>query len=138
MFIFKREPVDSTHDLEKLKKFVAETVETMLITREETINISEEYDLALIFSWEGKYIEGSIYQWSTLDISKGGTVASQNTPLYIEKRYINKNEDTVVFIEDERIKKLPIKNLQIFYVVCELIRIFDVEVISNYKYKCIL
>lgn len=137
MFLFKREPVDSKHNLEELKNFVAQTVETMLMTREETINISEKFDLVLIFSWDNGYIEGAIYHWSTFDISKGRTIASQNLPLYIETRLLNTSEDTVVYIDDERIKNLPLNIQQIFYAICELVRIFDVEVSSKNKYKCI-
>ena len=58
MFIFKRKPPLPEYNMEEFKNFAGKTIEAMLLTKEETIHISEKYNLFLIFSWEGDYIEG--------------------------------------------------------------------------------
>lgn len=90
MFIFKRKPSLSDDDMEHLKKFIGNTIEVMLLTKEETIHVSERYDLALIFSWEEDHIEGSIFQLPNFQLSKHGLSSLINIPLYTEKHYFNK------------------------------------------------
>ena len=138
MFIFKREPAAEEFKTEKLKKIVGKTVEEMLRTREETVYFLEEYNLVLIFSWEGEYIEGSIYQWTDFQMSLGEGLTLYNAPLYVEKRYIQRKDDSlVIYIDDEKIKSFSPENLKVFYCICELIRIFEVEINNRYKYKCV-
>lgn len=137
MFIFKRKPSLSETDLENLKKFVGNTIDVMLTTKEETIHVSEKYDLVLIFSWENHYIEGSIFQLSNFQLSKTGLSSLVNTPLYTEKHYFNKKIDSIEYIDDEKIKTMPHSRLLIFYSMCELIRTFEVEANSSNKYQCI-
>lgn len=137
MFIFKRKPSLSDHDTKDLKKFIGKTIEAMLITKEETINISERYDLALIFSWEDDYIEGSIFQLSNFKLSKNGLSSSINIPLFSEKHYFNKKIESVEYIDDEKIKTMSYSDLLIFYNMCELIRTFEIEANSANEYKCL-
>lgn len=137
MFIFKRKPSLSDEDMAILKKFVGNTIEAMLLTKEETIHVSEKYDLALIFSWEEDYIEGSIFQLSNFHLSKHGLSSLINTPLYTEKHYFNKKIDAVKYIDDKEIKALSHSELLIFYGMCELIRTFEIEVNSANEYTCL-
>ncbi|MGI2327577.1 hypothetical protein [Planococcus sp. YIM B11945] len=137
MFIFKRKPTQVSENLDVMKKFIAQTLESMLETREETIHFMEKYDLILIFSWEDEYIEGSIYQYSTYIKAKEGIGRLQNAPLYIEKRFLDKEDKTVVYVDDNRIRNFTAKNLRAFYCMCELISIFEIEVTSSNKYKCV-
>lgn len=137
MFIFKRKPSLSEYDLENLKKFVGKTIEVMLVTKEETIHVSERYGLVLMFSWENRYIEGSIFQLSNFQLSKTGLSSLINTPLYTEKHYFNKKIDSIEYIDDEKIKAMSHSELLVFYGMCELIRTFEIEANSSNEYECI-
>ena len=137
MFIFKRKPSLSQLDLEEMKKFVGQTIVAMLSTKEETMNVLKKYDLVLIFSWEGDYIQGSIFQLSTFNMAKNGLSSLINTPLYTETRYFINTNDSVKYIDDDEIKGLSPKNLVAFYSICELIRIFEIEVHSSNAYTCV-
>lgn len=137
MFIFKRKPSLTEGDLESLKKFVGKTIEVMLLTKEETIHVSERHDLVLMFSWEHHYIEGSIFQLSNFQLSKTGLSSLINIPLYTEKHYFNKKIDSIEYIDDEKIKTMSHSKLLIFYSICELIRTFEIEANSSNEYACI-
>lgn len=135
MFILKRKPSLSEYDMEELKDFVANTIEVMLLTKEEIIHVLTKYNLVLICSWERGFIEGSIFQLSTFDISKGLSSVT-NVPLYSGRRQFNKNDDSIVYIDDNDLKGLTELNLLAFYCLCELIRTYDVEVVSSKRYMC--
>jgi hypothetical protein len=137
MFIFKRKPTPVYDNLDVFKNFIAQTLESMLETREETIHFMEKYDLLLIFSWENDHIEGSIYQYSKYIKSKEGMGRFHNAPLYTEKRYLDKDDKTVAYIDDNLIRNFTAENLRAFYCICELISIFEIEVTSSNTYKCV-
>lgn len=136
MFIFKRKPSLSEVDITNLKKFVGKTIEVMLSTKEETIHVMESDDLVLMFSWGSQYIEGSIYQLSSFQLSKTGLSSVINTPLYTEKHYFNKKIDSIEYIDDNEIKSMSRSQLLVFYSMCELIRTFEIEASSCEKYSC--
>ena len=136
MFIFKRKPSLSEHDMLELQNIVGRTVELALESNEETIHFLKQYDLILILSWEFNSMECSIYDYSTFEISKNGSSRLRNPALYTEKRDLIRRDDTVVYIDDEKIKNLSKRNLRAFYCLSELINIFDVEVHANNLYKC--
>ena len=137
MFLFKRKPSLSEYDTKELKNFVGKTIEIMLLTKEETIHVSKKYDLVLLFSWEGEYIEGNLYKLSTFNLAKNGLSSLINTPLYTETRYFEKTDDGIKYIDDEKIKDLSTQNLFAFYTICELITLVEIEVISPKRYMCI-
>lgn len=137
MFIFRRKPSLSEYDMSELKDIVGRTVELALESNEETIHFLKQYDLILILSWEFDYMECSIYHYSAFEISKNGSSRLRNPALYMEKRDLIRRDDTVVYIDDEKIKNLSQRNLLAFYCLSELINIFDVEVHASNLYKCI-
>lgn len=137
MFIFKRKPLLTHYYLEELKDQVGRTVEVMLTDKEETILFMKKYDLILIFWWENEYINGSLYQYSTFNVCESGYSNIRNTPLYEVKRYFRKNDDSFVYIDDEKIKNFSKRNQLVFYTLSELINIFEVDVHSSKVYKCI-
>lgn len=136
MFIFKRKPMLTEYDLDELKDIVGRTVEALLVSREETIHFIQQYDLILIFEWEKNYIEGSIYQYSTFEMAEGCLSSLRNIPLYAEKRYFSKDDNAVVYIDDEKIKGLSDRNLLAFYSLCELINVFKIDCHSSKRYEC--
>ena len=136
MFIFKRKPSLSEVDIINLKNFVGKTIEVMLSTKEETIHVMESDNLVLMFSWGSQYIEGSIYQLSSFQLSKTGLSSLINTPLYTEKHYFNKKIDSIEYIDDNEIKTMSRSQLLVFYSMCELIRTFEIEANSCDKYSC--
>lgn len=136
MFIFKRKPSLSKGNLAELKKFIGSTIEFMLLTKEETIHVLEKYDLVLLFSWEGSFIEGNLYKFSTFTLAETGLSSLINEPLYTEIRFFDKSDDEVKYIDDEKIKELSPSNLVAFYNICELIRTVEIEIISPKRYKC--
>ncbi|WP_203331968.1 hypothetical protein [Planococcus beigongshangi] len=119
-----------------MKKFVGKTIEVMLATKEETIHVMESDNLVLMFSWSSQYIEGSIYQLSSFQLSKNGLNSVINLPLYTELHYFNKKIDSVEYIDDNKIKKMSRSQLLLFYSMCELIRTFEIEVNSANEYIC--
>lgn len=137
MFIFKRKPLLSDYNMSELKGIVGRTVELALESNEETIHFLKQYDLILILSWEFNYMECSIYNYSTFEISESGSSRLRNSALYMEKRDLIRKEDTVVYIDDEKIKSLSKQNLLAFYCLSELINVFDVEVHATNLYKCV-
>lgn len=138
MFIFKREPVVEDFDTGKFKKIVGTTVEEMLKTREETVYFLDEHDLVLIFSWEFDHLEGSLYKWSEFQTSLEEGSSIYNESLYTEKRYIYRKDDNLVtYIDDEKIKDFSMENLKVFYCMCELIRLYDIQVDKRGRYRCI-
>lgn len=136
MFIFKRNPSLSEVDIKVLKKFIAKTIEVMLSTKEETIHVMEKDDLVLMFSWGCQYIEGSIYQLSSFQLSKTGLSSVINTPLYTEQHYFNKKIESIEYIDDNEIKTMSRSQLLVFYSMCELIRTFEIEANSSNEYIC--
>lgn len=137
MFIFKRKPSLPQLDLDELKRFIGQTIEATLTTKEETMNVLKKYDLVLISSRDGDSIESSIFQLSTFNLAKNGLSSLINTPLYTETRYFVNTNDSVNYIDDNDIKGLSPANLIAFYSMCELIRIFEIEVQSPNTYKCV-
>ncbi|MFD1031458.1 hypothetical protein [Metaplanococcus flavidus] len=136
MFIFRRQPSLPAIELEMLKKFVGKTIEVTLSTREETIHVMEKDDLVLLFSWGSEYIEGSIYQLSSFQLSKTGLSSVINIPLYSEMHYFNKKMDSIEYIDDNKIKIMSRSRLLVFYSMCELIRSFEIEANSSDEYIC--
>lgn len=136
MFIFRRRNSLNEAAVEELKSFVARTLEKMLLTKEETLHIIEKYDLVLVFSWDGKYIMGSIYQFSKYSGSVDWPAGSFNASLYKGERNFNNQEDTIEYIDDRLLKGLKRRHLDTFSYLCLLISTFDVEVTSNREYKC--
>lgn len=132
MFIFKKKPALAEVDIEKLKKFVGNTIEAMLLTKEETLNISERYRLVLVYSWGGDHMEGSIFQ-----LPEKGLTSLTKAPLYIGKHYFTKKKDTIEYMDDEEIKAMSHSELLIFTGLCKLIRTFEIEVNSSNNYCCI-
>lgn len=137
MFIFKRKPHMATQHLEELKEQVGRTIEVMLIDKEETILFMKNYDLILIFCWENDSINGALYQYSSFDVCQSGYSNIRNTPLYEVKRYFQKSDDSVVYIDDDIIKKFSKQNQLVFYTLSELINIFEIDAHSSQVYKCI-
>lgn len=137
MFIFKRKPSLNEYDMLELKDIVGRTVELALVSNEETVHFLKQYDLILILSWEFDHMECSIYNYSAFEISESGSSRLRNPALYMEKRDLIRKDDTIVYIDDEKIKNLSKRNLRAFYCLSELINIFDVEVYGSNVYKCI-
>lgn len=137
MFIFKKKPSLAEADIEKLKKFVGNTIEAMLLTKEETLNISERYKLVLVYSWGGDYMEGSIFQWSSFQLSEKGLRSLTKAPLYTAKHYFNKKNNSIEHIDDKEIKAMSHSELLLFNGLCNLIQTFEVEVNSSNHYCCV-
>lgn len=137
MFIFKRKPSLTEYDMLELKDIVGRTVELALESNEEAIHFLKQYDLILILSWEFNSMECAIYNYSSFEFSADGSSRLRNPVLYMEKRDLIRRDDTVVYIDDEKIKNLSNRNLLAFYSLSELINIFDVEVHASNLYKCI-
>ena len=136
MFIFKRKPPLTEYYLEELKEQVGRTVEVMLTDKEETIFFMKKYDLILIFCWENDYINGSLYQYSTFNVCKNGLSNIRNAPLYEVKRYFRKDDESIVYINDDTIKKFSKRNQLVFYTLSELLNIFEIDAHSSQIYKC--
>lgn len=69
MFLFKRIFLLSAPERNKIKDFVGITMEKMLITKEETLNILKQCDMVLISSLEESYLVIDIYQLSKFTVS---------------------------------------------------------------------
>lgn len=136
MFIFKRKPSLSEVDINNLKKFIGKTIEVMLETREETIHVMEKDNLVLLFCWGVEYIEGSIYQLSSFQLSTTGSSSVINDPLFTELHYFNQKIDSIEYVDDEKIKSMTRTQLHVFYSMCELIRTFEIEAENSNRYRC--
>lgn len=136
MFLFKRNLSLNDAELEEIQEFVSVTIEKMLTTREETLNILRQYDLVLICSWEGNYLVMDIYQHSKFTTSDRTNIRIQNIPYYSAACSLDQQRETIVYFDEHKEKGMIIKNLLAFYYVCELMQSLDVEVFSAQYYKC--
>lgn len=137
MFLFRRNLSLTDSELNEIKEYVGKTIEKMLITKEETLNILKQYDMVLICSWEGDYMVTDIFQLSKFKISDRTDIRSQNTPFYTVARSLNSKKETILYLDEHKEKGLMIKNLQAFYYVCDLLKTLDVDVFSAQEYKCV-
>ncbi|TWT00121.1 hypothetical protein [Planomicrobium sp. CPCC 101079] len=136
MALAKKEEIVETRHMKELKNFVARTLELMLSSREVTLNVFEKYDIVLVFSWEGDFIKGAVYQWSTFNTTTGRTINSRNKPLFISRRYLKNKEKTNIHYDEKRIRELTRQNLDVFYTVCELSKNFKIKLTPRKSLKC--
>lgn len=137
MFLFKRNLPLSTPELNEIKDFFSQTIEKMLTTKEETLNILKQYDMVLICSWEGNYLVTDIYQLSKFSLSDRKDIRKQNLPFYSAARSLDHKKETIIYFDEHKEKGLVIKNLQAFFYICDLLETLDVDVFSAYEYKCV-
>lgn len=136
MFLFKKSFSLSEPEQKELQKFVSKTIESMLATKEETLNIHKKFDTALVCSLEGNYLVFDIYQFSKFALYDKKNARRHNVPFYTAARSLNKNEETIIYTDDHKQKGLGIKNVQAFYYICDLLETVDINVFSAEKYKC--
>src|SRR5688572_24477765 len=120
MFLVKKKFSISDADLKEIRLFVSKTIESMLITKEETLNIFKRFDLALVCTLEGNYLVVDIFQLSKFTLSENKKIQRQNIPFYTAARSISVKEEVIVYLDDHKEKGLGIKHLQAFYYICEL------------------
>ncbi|WKA58333.1 hypothetical protein QWY16_17835 [Planococcus shenhongbingii] len=137
MILFKRTPLLTDKDKIHLKQLVGKTVEAMLQSKEETLYIMEKYELVFICSWEGEYIDCSLYHRSSINVFKSGKIGFQKEPIFTEKRYFHKKNDTLIYLDKNQLMEFPPRNLEAFYYTCELVQNFEIEVNSVYDYTCV-
>ncbi|MFD1031598.1 hypothetical protein [Metaplanococcus flavidus] len=137
MFLVKRKYSVSDMDLKEIQTFVSKTIESMLMTKEETLNIFKRFDMVLICSMEGSYLVIDIFQLSKFTLSDQKNIQKQNIPFYTAARSINSKEETIIYLDVHKEKGLGIKNLQAFYYICELLDTMDIDVFSSQKFKCV-
>lgn len=127
----------SSSKLNEITNFVAVTIERMLTTKEETLNIIEQYDMVLICAWEGEYLTIDIYQLSKFKLSKNKDFRVQNIAFFSAARSLRQGNEFIVYVDDHKETGLGIKNLQAFYYVCTLMDTVEVDVISEHTYSCV-
>lgn len=137
MFLLKRNVSLTDHELKEIKQSVKKTIEKMLVTKDETLNILKPYDMVLICSWEGNYLVMDIFQHSKFTVFDRKDLKRKNTPFYIAARSLHNIEEPIVYLDEHKDKGLGIKNLQAFYYVCELLMTLDIDVFSSQEYKCV-
>lgn len=137
MFLLKRNLSLNDGEIREIKIFVSKTIESMLTTKEETLNIFKQYDLILICSWEGNYLVIDIFQLSKFALSDKKYVRRHNIPFYTAARSLGHKEETIVYLDNHKEKGLGIKNLQAFYQICDLLETLDIDVFSSQEYKCV-
>ena len=137
MFLVNKKFSLSDADLKEVKIFISKTIESMLITREETLNIFKRFDLALVCALEGNYLVVDIFQLSKFTLSENKNIQRQNVPFYTAARSLGSKEEVIVYLDDHKEKGLGIKHLQAFYYICELLETVDIDVLSSQQYKCV-
>lgn len=137
MLLFKKNFALSNTDQNELKRFVSNTIESMLSTREETLNIFKNFDVVLLCSLEGNYLVIDIYQLSKFTPFEKKNAKNYNVPFYRAARSLSKYEETTIYIDDHKEKGLRIKNIQAFYFICDLLETFDIDAFSAEEYKCV-
>ncbi|TWT27303.1 hypothetical protein [Planomicrobium sp. CPCC 101110] len=136
MAIARKEEIMEVRHMNELKYFVGRTLELMLTTKEVTLNVLAKYDIILVFSWEGDYIKGAVYQWSTFNTTTGRTISSRNKPLFVSRRYIKYKEKNNIHYDEKRIKELAQQNLDVFYTVSKLAKDYKIKVTPRKTLKC--
>lgn len=136
MAIVKKEAITEDYQMKEMKKFVAQTLDVMLKSKDVTLNVWENYDIVLVFSWERDYIKGAVYHWSTFNISKGRTISSKNKPLFTSRRFLKIKGKNEVFYDENGLKELTRKNLAVFYPVSQLVANYKVKATTNNRLKC--
>ncbi|MGH2319191.1 hypothetical protein ACRC6Q_15600 [Planococcus sp. SE5232] len=139
MFSFKRKQGLTDLELDDVRAFLSSTLEKMLMTRDETLNTYEKYDLVLISSWEGGYIVADIFQLSKFkfNLVEGKAERGINIPYYTVARSFSHKKDLIVYLDEHENKAMRLKNLQAFHHICYLLQTVDIEVSSKKEYTCI-
>ena len=136
MFLVKRKNSISDKDLKEIETFVSKTIESMLMTKEETLNIFKQFDTVLICSIEGSYLVIDVFQLSKFNLSDQKNIQKRNIPFYTAARSLHSKEETIVYLDEHKEKGLGVKNLQAFYYICELLDTMDIDVLSSREFKC--
>ncbi|WP_422124562.1 hypothetical protein DHX103_07015 [Planococcus sp. X10-3] len=136
MFLIKRKSSISDSDLIELQTFVSKTIESMLMTKEETLNIFKAFDMVLICTMEGNYVVTDVFQLSKFTLSDQKNLQKPNIPFYTAARSLGSEEETIVYLDVHKEKGLRIKNLQAFYYICELLDTMEIDVVSPQEFKC--
>ncbi len=137
MFLFKRNSSLTSAEFNEIKEFFSETIEKMLLTKENTLNIHKKYDLVLLSAWEGKFLVMDIFQLSKFNTSSKMKIRYQNHPFYTAARALDESKETIVYLDEHEEKGLTIQTLQAFYHICYLLETFDINVVSVKEYECI-
>ncbi|TWT00124.1 hypothetical protein [Planomicrobium sp. CPCC 101079] len=137
MFLLKRNLSLSTSDLKEIKDFFSRTIEKMLTTKDETLNVLKRYDMVLICSWEGSYLVMDVFQLSKFAISNRKNVRRHNIPYYVAARSFDKSKETIVYLDEHKEKGMAVENLQAFYHIRDLLNTLEVHVVSANEYECI-
>lgn len=137
MLLFQKNFALSTTDQIEIQRFVSNTIESMLSSREETLNIYKKFDMLLLCSLEGNYLVIDIYQLSKFTPFEKKNSRNYNVPFYRAARSLSKYEETIIYIDDHKEKGLRIKNVKAFYHICDLLETFDIDAFSAEKYKCV-
>lgn len=137
MFSFKKKQGLADSELDDIRDFLSSTLEKMLMTRDETLNTYEKYDLVLMSSWEGGYIVADIFQLSKFNLVEGKIERGVNVPYYTVARSFSHKTDLIVYMDDHESKAMRLKNLQAFHHICYLLQTVDIEVSSKKEYTCI-
>lgn len=137
MLLFKKCASLSSAELNEIKKFVGKTIESMLITREETLYIFKQYDTVLSCSLEGNYLVIDIYQLSKFALHDKQNLRKHNIPFFSAARSLDHKEETIVYWDDHKQKGFGIKKIQAFYHMCDLLETMEIDVFSAQQFKCV-
>ncbi|MGV2939611.1 hypothetical protein AB5I83_08480 [Mesobacillus sp. LC4] len=126
MFNSKKDRSLTQYEINEVMGFVTNTINRALSTGQ-ALDVMEKYDLVLVASINGEYIQGSVYQFSQCNIVNNESIELHETPLFAAERHYLNMEDFRDYLNEEHLETMDQTNIQAVLLMSGLIRSFKLQ-----------
>ncbi|NKE04725.1 hypothetical protein [Mesobacillus selenatarsenatis] len=126
MFNSKKDRSLTQYEINEVMGFVTNTINRALSTGQ-ALDVMEKYDLVLVASINGEYIQGSVYQFSHCNIVNNESIELHETPLFAAERHYLNMEDFRDYLNEEHLETMDQTNIQAVLLMSGLIRSFKLQ-----------
>jgi hypothetical protein len=126
MFNSKKERSLTQYEINEIMGFVTNTINQALSTGE-ALDVLEKYDLVLVASTNGEYIQGSVFQFSKCNIVSDYSIELHDPPLFVAQRHYLNMEDFRDFLNEDHLETMNETNIQVVLLISGLIRSFKLQ-----------
>src|SRR4051794_8902306 len=123
MFNSKKERSLTQYEMNEIMGFTTNTINRALSTGE-TLDVLEKYDLVLVASTNGEYIQGSVFQFSKCNIVNNNSIELHDPPLFVGQRHYLNMEDFSHYMNEDQLETMNEINIQAVLLMSGLIRSF--------------
>ncbi|MBT2686038.1 hypothetical protein [Bacillus sp. ISL-37] len=126
MFNSKKDRSLTQYEINEVMGFVTNTINRALSTGQ-ALDVIEKFDLVLVASINGEYIQGSVYQFSQCNIVNNQSIELHETPLFVAERHYLNMEDFRDYLNEEQLETMDERNIQAVLLMSGLIRSFKLQ-----------